>query len=73
MGSSKFRWVHNILWSDPIEDDRAQRDAERDALRDGGDRGPVFGVHASPRNTTAVLSLGDHRRGDEGETMVPGG
>ncbi|CAK9007233.1 unnamed protein product [Durusdinium trenchii] len=32
LGSSKFRWVHNILWSDPIEDDRAQRDAERDAL-----------------------------------------
>ncbi|CAE7791347.1 BSU1 [Symbiodinium sp. CCMP2456] len=44
--SAKLRWVHNILWSDPIEDDREQRSEES---------GPVFGVHESPRNTTAVL------------------
>mmetsp|Transcript_34513 Transcript_34513/g.80540 ORF Transcript_34513/g.80540 Transcript_34513/m.80540 type:complete len:598 (+) Transcript_34513:32-1825(+) len=44
--STKLRWVHNILWSDPIEDDREQRSQEA---------GPVFGVHESPRNTTAVL------------------
>ncbi|CAE7853400.1 BSU1 [Symbiodinium sp. KB8] len=44
--SAKLRWVHNILWSDPIEDDREQRSQEA---------GPVFGVHESPRNTTAVL------------------
>ncbi|CAJ1338772.1 unnamed protein product [Effrenium voratum] len=46
LGEKKFRWVHNILWSDPIEDDRETH---------AQDSGPVFGVHESPRNTTAVL------------------
>eukprot|EP00440_Ansanella_granifera_P056997 gb/GFBE01061788.1/.p1 GENE.gb/GFBE01061788.1/~~gb/GFBE01061788.1/.p1 ORF type:complete len:603 (+),score=106.49 gb/GFBE01061788.1/:1-1809(+) len=46
LGSAGLRWVHNILWSDPIEDDRESR------CDDGG---PVFGVHESPRRTSAVL------------------
>ncbi|CAK9015631.1 unnamed protein product [Durusdinium trenchii] len=47
LGCAKLRWVNNILWSDPIEDDREERSQE--------ESGPVFGVHESPRNTTAVL------------------
>jgi len=44
--SASLRWVQNILWSDPIEDDQ-------DSCRGAGV--PVFGVHDSPRKTSAVL------------------
>lgn len=44
--SANLRWVQNILWSDPIEDDQ-------DSWRGAG--APVFGVHDSPRKTSAVL------------------
>ncbi|CAK9055279.1 Serine/threonine-protein phosphatase BSU1 (Bri1 suppressor protein 1) [Durusdinium trenchii] len=44
----ELRWVHNILWSDPIEDDREEQFEEEEL-------GPVFGVHESPRNEKAWL------------------
>ncbi|CAE8601221.1 unnamed protein product [Polarella glacialis] len=47
---ANMRWALDILWSDPIEDDR-----DDDGDSEGQDASPVFGVHESPRIGAAHL------------------
>lgn len=48
LGSIGLRWILNILWSDPIEDDaNRSSDEEGDSI--------VFGVHESPRINSVML------------------
>lgn len=45
----KNRWLYNILWSDPIEDDAEDSDSDNEG------HSQVFGVHESPRMNKVVL------------------
>eukprot|EP00438_Fugacium_kawagutii_P011244 Skav211185 [mRNA] locus=scaffold884:195310:199667:+ [translate_table: standard] len=56
LGRKENGWVHNILWSDPIEAGGRELAGEDDMEKHSEEAfGPVFGVHESPRNQTAVL------------------